>query len=96
MSKLEESGIQVVGISYDSQKILARFAKRNNITFPLLSDKGSKVIDAYGIRNQSRSDGLPHPGTFLLSAEGKVMAKLFYEGYRNRHTSQEIINAAKK
>lgn len=84
-----------MGISYDSQKILARFAKRNNITFPLLSDEESKIIDAYGIRNRSRNDGLPHPGTFILSGEGKVIAKLFYEGYRNRHSSQAIINAAK-
>ncbi len=95
MSKLEEVGIQVVGISYDSQKILARFAKRRKISFPLLSDVGSKTIDAYGIRNSSRRDGLPHPGTFILNAEGMVLVKLFHEGYRKRHTSEAIIDAVK-
>ncbi|MCS1407553.1 MAG: putative peroxiredoxin bcp [Verrucomicrobia subdivision 3 bacterium] len=93
--KLEKAGIQVVGISYDSREILSRFAKRNKITFPLLADVGSKVIDAYGIRNKSRRDGIPHPGTFILGADGTVIAKLFHEGYRKRHVSDEIIEAAK-
>ena len=38
-------------ISYDSQEILAGFAKRNGITYPLLSDVGSATIRRYGIVN---------------------------------------------
>ena len=41
----------MVGISYDSQQILADFTKRNGITFPLLSDVGSATIRRYGILN---------------------------------------------
>ena len=95
MSKLEKAGIQVVGISYDSTEILSRFSKRSKLTFPLLADAGSKVIDAYGLRNMSRKDGLPHPGTVIVGTSGKVIAKLFHEGYRKRHMSDEIIRAAK-
>jgi hypothetical protein len=40
-----------VGISYDSQQILADFTKRHNITFPLLADVGSATIRRYGILN---------------------------------------------
>jgi len=40
-----------VGISYDSPQILADFAKRHNITFPLLADVGSATIRRYGILN---------------------------------------------
>lgn len=40
-----------MGISYDSQQILADFTKRNGITFPLLSDVGSATIRRYGILN---------------------------------------------
>jgi peroxiredoxin len=95
VSKLEKAGIQVVGISYDSNEILSRFSKRSKITLPLLSDVGSKVISAYGLRNESRKDGLPHPGTVIIGADGKVIAKLFHEGYRKRHLSDELISAAK-
>ena len=41
----------MVGISYDSEQILADFSKRNGITFPLLSDVGSATIKRYGILN---------------------------------------------
>ena len=85
----------MAGISYDSTEVLSRFAKRSAITFPLLSDEGSKVIDAFGIRNKARTDGLPHPGTYVLDSDGKVVAKLLFEGYRQRHTSQDIIDAVK-
>ena len=95
MSQLEKASIQVVGISYDSTQILARFAKKGKVSFPLLADEGSKVISAYGIRNESRQDGIPHPGTFIVGSDGKVIAKLFHEGYRKRHVAAEIIAAAK-
>ena len=81
-------------MSYDPVDILANFAKRRGISFPLLSDRGSKVIDAFGIRDESRKDGLPHPGTFLIGADGRVKAKLFHEGYRKRHIAAEIIRVA--
>lgn len=40
-----------MGISYDSQQILADFTKRQGITFPLLADVGSATIRRYGILN---------------------------------------------
>lgn len=40
-----------MGISYDSQQILADFTKRHGITFPLLADAGSATIRRYGILN---------------------------------------------
>ena len=41
----------MVGISYDSQQILADFTKRQGISFPLLADAGSATIRRYGILN---------------------------------------------
>jgi peroxiredoxin len=77
--------------------VLKRFAAKRAITFPLLSDSGSQVIEAFGIRNQeakgSRIDGVPHPGTFIVDSEGTIVAKLFHEGYKKRHTSLEILTA---
>jgi len=51
LEELTRSGIGVAAISYDSQDILANFAKERGITFPLLSDVDSAVIKAYGILN---------------------------------------------
>ena len=98
LKSIEDAGVQVVGISYDDTKVLKTFSDRMKIAFPLLSDPGSKTIDAYHIRNEAakgKAEGVPNPGTFILDQEGVIRAKLFLEGYRDRHTTEALIKAAK-
>jgi peroxiredoxin len=98
LKSIEDAGIQLVGISYDEPAALKRFADQMKITFPLLSDPESKTIDAYHIRNEAargKALGVPNPGTFILDQEGVIRAKLFLEGYRERHTTEALIEAAK-
>jgi peroxiredoxin len=91
--RIEAAGVTLVAISYDSSDTLADFARRSNITFPLLSDPGSRTIDAYGIRDP-QGDGYPHPQTFLLRPDGTVGAVLSEAGYKTRRTTDELIEAA--
>jgi len=58
LDELESSGIGIAAISYDSQEVLAAFAERRGITFPLLSDDGSSVITEFGILNTVVIEGL--------------------------------------
>ena len=98
LKSIEAAGIQLVGISYDDPKILKAFSDRMKIAFPLLSDPGSQTIDAYHIRNKAdrgRAEGVPNPGTFILDRQGVIRARLFLEGYRERHTTEALIMAAK-
>ena len=77
--------------------MLKKFADGAKITFPLLSDPESKTIDAYHIRNEAakgRAEGVPNPGTFVVDREGVIRAKLFLEGYRDRHTTEALVEAA--
>jgi peroxiredoxin len=97
LKSIEEAGVQVVGISYDDPAILKKFSDQAKITFPLLSDPGSKTIDAYHIRNEAakgRAEGVPSPGTFILDRDGVIRAKLFLEGFRDRHTTDALVEAA--
>jgi len=55
---LRKDGLGLVGISYDSQEILAAFSQQHGITFPLLSDIGSDTIKRYGILNTVAEEGL--------------------------------------
>ena len=98
LKSIDAEGIQLVGISYDGTKVLKASSERMKIAFPLLSDPESKTIDAYHIRNEAakgRAEGVPNPGTFILNREGIIRAKLFLEGYRQRHTTEALIEAAK-
>ncbi len=105
MKDLTEAGVKVVGISYDSEEVLKTFADKQKITFPLLSDPDSKTIAAYALTNVEMQgkkygkvslEGIPYPGTLLVDSKGVVQAKLFQEGYKDRHTVADLVAAAKK
>jgi hypothetical protein len=88
---LANMGMAVAVITYDSTAVLADFARRRNITFPLLSDPGSSTIKAYGLLNTtvevgSTNYGIPFPGTFLIDRQRVVTARFFEEAYQERNT----------
>ena len=75
---------------------MAKFADKRRITFPLLSDPESKTIIAYGLLNKEakgKTEGIPYPGTFLIDKDGVIRDKLFLDGYRRRHSTEELIKA---
>lgn len=96
LKKIEDTGTVVVAISYDPADALARFAEKKSITFPLLSDPESKTIGAYGILNKEAKGnmaGIPYPGTFVIDKQGVIRGKLFHDGYRERHSTEELLKA---
>jgi hypothetical protein len=93
-----QRGLGLAAISYDARDTLASFASRRGITFPMLSDEGSAVIRRYGLLNEtiepaSTQYGIPHPGTFVLDASGRVTARYFEEAYQERQTLASILVA---
>jgi peroxiredoxin len=86
-------GINVAGVSYDSSAVLAEFSQRKSITYPLLSDSSSKLIDAFGIRNVEATGaeaGIPVPGYYLINRRGVIEKRFFQDGYINRLTANNI------
>lgn len=81
-----------MGISSDSTQILNRFTKNSKIEFPLLSDSKGNTMNAFGVRNKGARGILPHPGFVIVDSNGMVKAKLFHEGYRKRHSPQQLID----
>jgi hypothetical protein len=81
-------------VSYDSVATLKAFAEKQAITYPLLSDQGSKTITAWGLLNQSasgRTAGVPHPGTFIIDRRGVIRSRFFEREYQERSTAASIL-----
>jgi DsbC/DsbD-like thiol-disulfide interchange protein len=81
-------------VSYDSVATLKAFADKQGITFPLLSDEGSKTIAAWGLLNQSatgRAAGVPHPGTFIVDRRGVIRSRFFEREYQERSTATSML-----
>jgi hypothetical protein len=55
---LRRAGLGLAAISYDSPGVLADFAKRKAIAFPLLSDHESDTIRAYGVADRQYRKGM--------------------------------------
>lgn len=95
-NEFRKLGLGVAAVSYDSNEVLHNFAQRRGIHFPLLSDVDSKIIHELGILNEtvpadSPFRGIPHPGSFVLDANGVIVAKYFEEDFRERYTSADIL-----
>ena len=96
LETLKRDGLGLVAISYDPVPVLAEFAARRSITFPLLSDSGSAIIKQYGILNTtvaaaSPQYGIPFPGTFIVDAKGVVTSRHFETAYQERDTITSVL-----
>jgi peroxiredoxin len=92
-SHFEAKGIRVASITYDSQAILKEFAARKGITYPMLSDTDSKIIRAFGILNpegKGFAAGIPYPGIYLISPDGRVQKRFFESQSSDRFTPNDI------
>lgn len=76
LSSLAAAGYQVIGISPDGPAKLRKFAERDGLTFPLLSDPDHKVLEAYGAYGEKMMYGRKSIGvirsTFVVDADGRI------------------------
>ena len=92
---MEKLGLGLASFSYDAPEVIRAFTTERNIEFPLMSDQGGGVVTEYGIINQAfepghNNFGIPHPGTFLLDRQGRVVARFFEDEFRYRNTIASI------
>lgn len=96
----------VFAISYDPVTVLADFSAAHGISFDLLSDEGSQVMERLGLLNRhvagqqaffgmpvkDRHRGIPYPGTFVLDERGVVTARHFEQSYRERPSGEYLLH----
>lgn len=91
-STLSESGITVLGISYDAPDSHKAFTEKYKLPFTLLSDSKKSVSKLYS------ADGMlmPKRMTFLIDAEGKIM-HVFDSVKTDGHAAQimEVVKPSK-
>lgn len=76
LAPLQAAGYAVVGISPDKPDKLARFAERDALTFPLLSDPEHEVLEAWGAWGEKTLYGKKRiaviRSTVVVGADGTV------------------------
>jgi hypothetical protein len=94
--ELEQQGLGVAVISYDSPQVISHFANRLGISVSMLSDEKSSMIRAFGILNTNVPEGhsrhgMSFPGTYIVDEKGVVVSKYFQESHRQRYTADTIL-----
>jgi len=98
----------MIGISYDPPEVLRQFASAKGISFPLLSDVGSRVITdlglldrdlaahhaEFGLQARESQFGVAYPAVFVLDESGCVVEKWIGENYRARVGPLKLLDEA--
>ena len=95
-AEFEKNGIRVCAVSYDTVEVLADFAEKHQISYPLLADPDSAVIRRFGILNTHIPPahawyGVPFPGTIMVDEHGRVMERSFYASHGTRDAVARML-----
>lgn len=99
VAAIRERGFGIAALSYDSVELLREFATRRRISYPLLSDPDSAIIERFGLLNPeyapgSTAHGVPYPVTFVVDAEGVIRDRFFEKSYTDRRTAASFLALA--
>lgn len=88
---LHSLGVQLVGISLDSAKSHVHFAKKFNLPFPLLVDKGGSVAKQYGSYWSFAFFHVARRHTFIIDPTGHI-AKIYRKVDPDNHSAEVIAD----
>jgi hypothetical protein len=100
MDTFRAAGVRLYALSYDEPDALADYATAQDVTFTMLSDPDSKVIESFGILNALIPPedhpwyGIPFPGTFVIDGEGAITHKFFEHNFAVRPGPEQLLAAA--
>jgi peroxiredoxin Q/BCP len=94
-SDFKKRGIEVLGVSTDSEASHKKFTAKYKLPFSLLADTDHAIADAYGVYGEKKFMGRTYMGvkrmTFLIDEKGKV--KKVFEKVKPDEHAQEVLDA---
>ena len=90
-----ERGIEILGVSPDTEASHLKFKSKYGLPFTLLADPDHEAAEAYGVWVEKTSYGKKHMGiqrsTFLIDADGNVASAM--RGIRPAGHAAEVLAA---
>ncbi len=100
LGKFRALGYELALVSYDKPDVVKKFAERRNITYPMLSDVGSKAILAFGLTEaegsrKSRWWGIAEPAIFVVGKSGKITHRFLDPDIAHSPDPAPVLDALK-
>jgi len=87
--------VEILGVSADSVKALARFKEKYKLNFAFLSDPNHKMIEAYGFWRMKKFMGRSYKGivrsSVLIAPDGKV--EKVWDNVKAKGHAKEVLLA---
>ncbi len=94
-SELRRQGYEVVGASIDSAASHQRFAEKNALPFPLISDTDKQLVEAFGVWGEKKMAGRTYMGiyrtTFIINEEGIIERVIGPKEIKTKIHAQQIL-----
>jgi peroxiredoxin Q/BCP len=91
----KDAGVEIIGISPDSEKSHTKFMNKYELPFILLSDPDHKTCEAFGVWGLKKYMGREYEGvyrtTFIIGPDGDI--KRVFENVKPSDHSQEVLAA---
>lgn len=88
-----KEGVEVIGISPDSEQSHSKFIEKYELPFTLLSDPDNQVCEAFGVWGLKKMAGREYEGvyrtTFVIGPDGVI--KHVFENVKPADHSQEVL-----
>ena len=95
LPRFKKSKAAVLGMSMLDAKSKAKFAKKYDLTFPLIADEDHAVMEKYGVWQEKSMYGRKYMGvartTYLIGADGKVVKR--WDGVKVDGHAEEVLAA---
>ena len=89
----KKQGIEVLGVSVDSEASHKKFTAKYKLPFTLLADPDHSIADAYGVYGEKKFMGRTYMGvkrvTFLIDEKGKI--KKVFEKVKPEEHALEVL-----
>jgi thioredoxin-dependent peroxiredoxin len=97
-SQFKKQGIEILGVSPDTEASHKKFIAKYKLPFTLLADPDHAIADAYGTYGEKKFMGRTYLGvkriTFLIDEKGKI--KRIFEKVKPEEHAHEVLDAFKE
>jgi thioredoxin-dependent peroxiredoxin len=98
LPQFKKSKAVVLGLSILDEKSKAKFAKKFDVTFPLLADADHAVAEKYGVWQEKSRYGRNYMGiartTYLIDGDGKVARR--WDNVKVDDHADEVLSAVRE
>ena len=90
-----DKGIQIIGVSADTEAKHQKFIEKYSLPFPLIADTEKEVIEAFGVWGEKKFMGKVYDGihrvTYVIDEEGIVIKR--FDKVKTKEHTEQILEA---